>query len=437
MLRVGLTGNVAAGKSTVLDLWAAEGVPVVSADELSRRAVEPGSPGLAEVRATFGESVILPDGTLDRAALRELVFRDEGRREQLEAVLHPRVRALRDAWLAERAAEGARLVVAEIPLLFETGMEGDFDRIVLVDAPGPVRLARMVAGRGLDEGEARRIMAAQMDPAEKRRRAHHVLDNSGTLELLRGRALALLADLRAQAGPLGEDPAGGVIRLDLHLHTWASWDCLSDPERVLEAARRRGVERLAVTDHNRLDLALRLAERFPDRIIPGEEVRTSEGIDVIGHYIHEEIPKGTPAREVAERVREQGGVVYLPHPYARGKGGSGRLAEELAPLVDVVEVFNARLHPASLNEPAEELARRHGLLRGAGSDAHTVSEVAGASVEVTAHANEPAAFLKALAGARVHGRTAGRGVHLASTWAKVRKRLPRAPGADETGPPGG
>jgi predicted metal-dependent phosphoesterase TrpH len=266
-------------------------------------------------------------------------------------------------------------------------------------------------------------MSAQMDPSIKRGRAHHVLENTESLEALRERSLALLGALRATA--LGAPS----LRLDLHLHTWASRDCLSDPERVLEAARARGVERLAVTDHDRLGLALRLAERYPDRIIPGEEVRTAEGVDVIGLYLREEIPRGTPAREVIDRVRDQGGVVYLPHPFAPGKGGGGRLAEELAPLVDVVEVFNGRLHPGSLNAPAEKLAARHGCLRGAGSDAHTVGEVAGAWVEVPHHANEPGALKDALRSAVVHGETVPWAVHVASTWAKVRKRLPGAPGA--------
>ncbi|HSR41213.1 MAG TPA: PHP-associated domain-containing protein [Longimicrobiales bacterium] len=221
----------------------------------------------------------------------------------------------------------------------------------------------------------------------------------------------------------------GLLRLDLHMHTWGSFDCLSDPERVLRRARERGVGRIAITDHDRLEVAFRMAERHPDHVIAGEEVKTAEGVDVIGLYLREPIPGGTPAREVCRRVREQGGIVYLPHPYAPGKGGSGRLAEELAPLVDVVEVFNARLHPESRNEPAEELARRHGTLRGAGSDAHTVGEVAGAWVEVPEHPNEPGALREALADLRrIQGREASRFVHLASTWAKVRKKLPGAPG---------
>ena len=220
---------------------------------------------------------------------------------------------------------------------------------------------------------------------------------------------------------------GEVMRVDLHLHTEASFDCLSRPERVLEAARRRGMDRIAVTDHDRLEAALWLHERHPDAVIAGEEVKTEEGIDVIGLYLKEEIPGGTPAREVCRRVHEQGGIVYLPHPYARGKGGSGRYAEELVPHVDVVEVFNARLHPASLNEPARDLARRTGLPSGGGSDAHTLGEVARAWVELPPHPNRPEALLEALRLGEVHGSTSPWAVHLASTWAKVRKLLPGAP----------
>ncbi len=134
-----------------------------------------------------------------------------------------------------------------------------------------------------------------------------------------------------------------------------------------------------------------------------------------------------PAKEVCRRVKDQGGLVYLPHPYARGKGGGGRYAEELAPLVDIIEVFNARLHPGHLNEHGEELAARWSKRRGAGSDAHMLGEVAGAWVEVGQHPNEPDALLAALEHAQVRGVTTPWAVHLASTWAKVRKRLPLAP----------
>ncbi len=436
MLKVALTGNVASGKSSVARIWREAGVPVVSADDLAREAVAPGTPGLERVREAFGADVLAADGSLDRARMRQRIFADPAERARLEAIVHPVVWDLRDRWTRAREAEGHDVVVAEIPLLYETGRDADFDLVVLVDAPDEERLRRLMEDRGLDEDAARRMMAAQMDARDKRRRADHVLENDADPDTLRERALDLLDELRgsAEAAPgvaPAEAPPVGSMRLDLHLHTAGSWDCLSDPVEVLERAAVRGVERIAVTDHNRLHVARALAERYPDRVIPGEEVKTAEGIDVIGLYLTEEIPRGTPARETCARIRDQGGIAYLPHPYARGKGGSGQYAETLAPLVEVVEVFNARLHPGRLNGPAADLARRHGRLRGAGSDAHTLGEVAGAWVEVPRHANTADALRVALASGHVHGRTASNLVHLASTWAKVRRRLFGAPSFPE------
>jgi dephospho-CoA kinase len=429
-LAVALTGSVASGKSEVARLWAAAGVPVVSADELARRVVEPGSAGLAEVRRAFGDAVLAPDGTLDRAAVRAHVFRDPGARARLEGILHPRIAALRDEWMRARRAEGHPLIVAEIPLLFETGMEKEFDVAVTVDAPVAARLERLARHRGVGEDEARLIMTAQLDPAEKRRLAHHVIVNDGTLDDLRARAAEVLEKLRGQAHGRGDTgtPPPGLLRIDFHMHSWGSHDCLSQPEAVLAAARARGVERIALTDHDRLDVSLAMAARHPDAVIPAEEVRTAEGIDVIGLYLHTAIPRGTPARAACDRIREQGGLVYLPHPYAGGKGGGGKLADALAPHVDVVEVFNGRLHDPRQNELAAALAERHGKARGAGSDAHTVGEVGRSWVELPAHPNRPAALMDALARGRIHGTTSARWVHLASTWAKVRHRLPGAPG---------
>lgn len=422
MLSVGLTGNVAAGKSVVARRWAEAGVPVVDADELARRAVLPGSRGLKAVRAAFGEGVIASDGTLDRAALRSVVFADADARARLEGILHPTIDGLRRAWLEARRGEGVPLAVSEIPLLFESGLEGAFDVVVLVDAPAEQRLERIVRTRGLGEAEARAVMSAQMDAAEKRARADLVIDNAGSPEALETEADRVLAELRGRAGDGGAPAA--TIRVDLHLHTEGSFDCLSDPERVLARARGLGYDRIAITDHNRIGVARRMADAHPDHVIPGEEVKTAEGIDVIGLYLTREIEKGTPARAAVEAIRAQGGIPYLPHPYARGKGGGGARADELAALCDVVEVFNARLHDATANPRAEELAERHGKLRGAGSDAHTVGELGNAWVDLPAHPSRPEALLAALARARTGGREASRLVHLASTWAKVRKRLP-------------
>lgn len=200
-LHVGLTGNAASGKSAVARVWARAGVPVISADELAREVVEPGTEGLAKVVALFGSGVLAPDGTLDRDAVRERVFRDPVQRRRLEAILHPRIAERRAAWTREREAEGARLLVSEIPLLFEAGLADAVDRIVVVDAPEAERRRRLVEERGLPPDEAERIMASQGDPAEKRRLADHVLDNAGTLEELEAAALALLEQLRAEVEP--------------------------------------------------------------------------------------------------------------------------------------------------------------------------------------------------------------------------------------------
>lgn len=430
---VGLTGSVAAGKSTVARAWHRAGIPVLSADDLARDAVAPGSEGLARVVEAFGEEVLDAEGRMDRDHMRSRVFRDPEARRRLEEIVHPRVREARDRWVAREAAGGSTLVVLEIPLLFETGMESSVDEVVVVDAPDAVRLERLRRDRGLEEDEARRIMDSQLGAAEKRARGDHVLRNDGDLDQLLRAAALLLGKLAPQPAARAAEtpawdrpPASGWIRVDLHLHTRASWDCLSDPEALLEQAASRGVTRLAFTDHDTLPAALEWAARYPDRIIPGEEVRTAEGIDVIGLYLTETIPRGTPAREVVARVREQGGITYLPHPFASGKGGGGKHAEELAPYMDVVEIFNGRLHPGRLNAPAVQLAHRFQRLRGAGSDAHTVGEVGNAYVEVPAHENTPEALRRALREGRPAGRTASNLVHLASTWAKIRKRLPGA-----------
>ncbi|MDE2679041.1 MAG: dephospho-CoA kinase [Gemmatimonadota bacterium] len=200
MLVVGLTGNVAAGKSAVAELWREAGVPVVSADELARAAVAPGTEALAGIAELFGPGVIREDGKLDRAAVRAIVFRDEEALRALEAIVHPEVRRLRDEWTVEQREAGAEVVVWEIPLLFETGIEGEADVVVVVDAPSDVRLRRIVETRGLGEDEAEAVMEAQMAAGEKRRRADVVVENAGGREELAARAAEVLGVLRGWGG---------------------------------------------------------------------------------------------------------------------------------------------------------------------------------------------------------------------------------------------
>lgn len=213
------------------------------------------------------------------------------------------------------------------------------------------------------------------------------------------------------------------MRVDMHMHTQRSFDSLNTPEQVVEAARRKGIDRICITDHNEIEAALRMRDSFPDVVIAGEEVKTAEGVDVIGLFLEEKIPKGTPGRETCERIRAQGGLVYMPHPFARGKGGGGRLLLEIGDLIHIVEGFNARLHDPVLNERAQQWAKNAGLPMGAGSDAHTLAEVGRAWVEVPPFEMNPESFLAAIRRGSIRGRTSGRHVHLFSTWAKLRKRM--------------
>jgi dephospho-CoA kinase len=189
--RIALTGNIASGKSAVARVWRRRGAAIIDADELARRAVEPGSAALARIVDRFGAEILGDGGALDRAALRAIVFADPAERAALEAIVHPEVARLRRAEEARHAADGAGIVVHEIPLLFEVGLEREFETVVLVDAPDPLRVARLVEQRGIAEAEAKRMVAAQMPAARKRAQATHVLDNAGTLDALERDAAAL------------------------------------------------------------------------------------------------------------------------------------------------------------------------------------------------------------------------------------------------------
>jgi predicted metal-dependent phosphoesterase TrpH len=229
-------------------------------------------------------------------------------------------------------------------------------------------------------------------------------------------------DPRAErAGDVMEVAAGRV-----HMHTVHSADSLNDPEAVVRSARRRGVDRVCITDHNRIAAARALKARFPEHVIVGEEVKTAEGVDVIGLYVSDLIPEGTPARETCERIHAQGGLVYVPHPYAPGKGGNGRILAVIEELVDAVEGFNGRLHRQSLNRRAVAWARERDLPLGAGSDAHALFEVGRSYVEVPAFVDSAAGFLEALRHGTLHGFQSSRAVHLLSAWARLRKLMTRS-----------
>lgn len=223
------------------------------------------------------------------------------------------------------------------------------------------------------------------------------------------------------------------IKVDMHCHTRLSADSLNDPRKLVETAAFRGLGALCVTDHNGLANALTLS-RMPDlpiKVIPSEEVKSSEG-EIIGYFLQELVPKGLTPEETVRRIKEQGGLVAVPHPFDSLRSASRLRTPALerlvaAGLVDILEVHNARAVRAEDNARAREYAERHNLAMSAGSDAHTLVEVGRAYVEVPPF-DTPAEFLSALKEGEVYGELSGRLIHLGSTWARVAKAIPGVAG---------
>ncbi|HEY1163162.1 MAG TPA: dephospho-CoA kinase [Candidatus Dormibacteraeota bacterium] len=194
MKLVGLTGGVGSGKSAVAAMLRALGAEVVDADEASHAVYEPGTPGFAAVVREFGDGYVR-DGHIDRKALGELVFKDPEARRRLNAIVHPLVRE----WMADRTAEavdrGADVVVQDVPLLFENKLESLFPTVILVWVPAEMQVERLVGGRSFTPERAREVIAAQMPIEDKRSRATHVIDNTGSPQSTRAQVEKLWRSL--------------------------------------------------------------------------------------------------------------------------------------------------------------------------------------------------------------------------------------------------
>jgi len=195
-VRVGLTGGIASGKSSVSGILRELGAVVIDADELAREVVAKGTPGLERVVGAFGPDVLTADGEMDRAKVGAIVFADEEQRRVLEAIVHPlvfeRIVAL------EAAASEADLVVHDIPLLAESGRAATFDAVIVVDAPADLQVERMVRDRGWTREQAEARIAAQASHEDRRAIATYVVDNTGTLDDLRQRVAEVVSELRGQ-----------------------------------------------------------------------------------------------------------------------------------------------------------------------------------------------------------------------------------------------
>jgi dephospho-CoA kinase len=198
MLVVGLTGNIGSGKSTVAQMLSERGATIIDADVLARRAVEAGTAAYEKIVSRWGAEIVAPDGQLDRAALRRVVFADHEQLEELNQIVHPEVERLRNRLVEQARKRGDRVVVCDIPLLFERHMTDRVDRIILVDAHRAIRLERLVKDRGLQETEAMDMIAAQMPAELKRARADYVVDNDGTLTQLERKVQDVWAAISAQ-----------------------------------------------------------------------------------------------------------------------------------------------------------------------------------------------------------------------------------------------
>lgn len=205
-LILGVTGGIAAGKSMVTQVLRSLGVPVVSADELSREAVRPGSPALRQLTERFGASILQADGMLDRKALAALIFADPQAREALNRITHPAIAALAEEQLGELVRRGEPLIVYEAPLLFEAGAEQRVDEVLVVRVDEPQQLARLMARDALTEAQARARVAAQMPQDQKVARADYLIDNSGSPEETAAQVRALFERLSGRCRPPAPEP---------------------------------------------------------------------------------------------------------------------------------------------------------------------------------------------------------------------------------------
>lgn len=199
MLKVGLTGGIGSGKSAVSDELASYGATVIDADAIAREVVEPGTPGLSEVVEEFGDRVLAADGSLDRAALGEIVFADSDRLAALNAIVHPRVGERSGQLMEEALAADTKVVVYDVPLLVENGLGSLYDVVVVVDAPDETRVERVSVNRGMPREQVRARIRAQADRDTRLAAADLVVDNSGNRDELRGRVAELWRELSTRA----------------------------------------------------------------------------------------------------------------------------------------------------------------------------------------------------------------------------------------------
>ena len=213
-----------------------------------------------------------------------------------------------------------------------------------------------------------------------------------------------------------------MISIDFHTHTFASKDSLTTPEKLLAAAKRKGLDRIVITDHNTITGGLAAQKLDPSRFIVGEEIKTTRG-EILAAYVSEAIPAGLSPQETIGRLRDQGAFISVSHPFdVRSGAWALEDLQEIVPLVDALEVFNARIMKPEANALALEFARKHALPGTAGSDAHAAFEVGVCRLELPPF-NGPEELKSAIRQGQARGRVSPWWVHFASFYARWRKTV--------------
>jgi predicted metal-dependent phosphoesterase TrpH len=214
-----------------------------------------------------------------------------------------------------------------------------------------------------------------------------------------------------------------TLRVEFHCHTEFSHDSLTTAEQLISICRRRGIDRVVVTDHNTIAGALAAKELDPELVIVGEEILTTEG-ELLAAYVRDEVPQGLPPKEAIARLRSQGAFISVSHPFdvTRGANWKPGTLEQIAPLVDAVEVFNARCLKRSFNHKAAEFAKAHGLPGTVGSDAHTRPEYGRATLRLPEF-DDAAGLKRAMPAAETETRYSGIGVRVGSRYAAIKHSM--------------
>ncbi len=214
-----------------------------------------------------------------------------------------------------------------------------------------------------------------------------------------------------------------MLKADLHIHTRYSMDCQTPLDKIIERCKQLGINCIAIADHGTAEGGLEMQKIAPFKVIVAEEILTTHG-EIMGMFLKETIPSGITPQEAVKRIREQEGLVNIPHPFEtiRGSALKDKIIDEIAADIDLMEVLNSRSpFPANTNK-AKAFAESHHIPGGAGSDAHSIFEIGNAYIEIPDF-NTKEEFLKSVAQGKIHGKRSGMFVHLFSGWAKIKGKF--------------